>query len=443
MALAPISLRHHKFAMFGSPFNILKTFTPLRMLQRIVAIVLIATMALNCATGTCHGESVAGGKPLHISALDVFEDLAAPRSSLDRLLLEDAADGHWDRLSLCQAALIADGVQDEESLARFTQELERVRDVLTREPFGEEPPRAVFEFMHKQVLRGVYRAQCTLSRSLDQGDFNCLTATVLYQWLCEACGIECHPISATAHVYCRIAGAESCDVETTSRAWTQAVQSRRDVEDAAHARVITPVELVGKIYYNRGSAMLEQGLFAEAIETLRMALELDSGHQAARTNFLAAINNWALAKCDAGAYDDAAQLVIQGLQLAPEYEPLRTNDVYVHHRWILFLCRESRYEEALEILRQSQQRRPDATLFRAGQLTVYRAWAMSLLERDQWHEARSLFLDAQRDYGDRPGLQACAHQAVRDFASQVEATGDHSRAQAALELLKTLSDQAG
>ena len=443
MTLTPISLRHHKFAMFGSLFNIQRTVAALPALQRIVAIVLIATAALSVVTDTCHGESVAGGKPLHVSALDVFEGLAAPRTSLDALLLEDAADGHWNRFSLCEAAIIADGVQDEESLARFTQELERLRDAIQREPLGDEPPRAVFEFMHKQALRGVYRAQCTLGRSLDQGDFNCLTATVLYQWLCEACGIECHPVSATAHVYCRIAEPENCDVETTARAWAQAVQPRKDTADVAHARVITPVELVGKIYYNRGSALLEQGRFAEAIETLRTALELDSGHQAARTNFLAAVNNWALAKCDAGAYDDAARLVIQGLQLAPEYEPLRTNDVYVHHRWILFLCRESRYEEALQILRQSQQRRPDATLFRAGQLTVYRAWAMSLLERDQWHEARSLFLDAQRDYGDRPGLQACAQQAVRDFASQVEATGDHSRAQAALELLKTLSDQAG
>ena len=50
---------------------------------------------------------------------------------------------------------------------------------------------AVFEFMHRHILRGGYDLAYTdLRRILDEGRFNCLSATVLFDYLAGRVGVR-------------------------------------------------------------------------------------------------------------------------------------------------------------------------------------------------------------------------------------------------------------
>ena len=75
--------------------------------------------------------------------------------------------------------------------------------------------------MHRRVLRGGYDLAYTdLRRVLDEGRFNCISATVLFNYLAGQCGLECRGLEMPGHAMSRVLLADGpVDVETTCPQW--------------------------------------------------------------------------------------------------------------------------------------------------------------------------------------------------------------------------------
>jgi tetratricopeptide (TPR) repeat protein len=160
-------------------------------------------------------------------------------------------------------------------------------------------------------------------------------------------------------------------------------------------RVISDVELVGKVYYNRGVAALEAKRFSQATDLLTCARHLDAKDQATHDNLLATLNNWALAACDSGEYETASDLILRGLSIDPSYPPLQSNDLHVHQQWVKSLCNQQQYAAAIAILDTVVRRHPDEKAFRYGRLTVYGRWAESLFMHDDLSAGWNLLRQAE------------------------------------------------
>ncbi len=119
--------------------------------------------------------------------------LEGPLSPAERALFEDAADRAWDRHSLLTAALVASGVPQEQVPA-YEARVARLVTELLRQDLPTVPrlrARRLFEFLHHRVLRGGYQLEATdLRIALDQGRFNCVSATVLFNCMAEAVAID-------------------------------------------------------------------------------------------------------------------------------------------------------------------------------------------------------------------------------------------------------------
>src|SRR5439155_10115442 len=100
-------------------------------------------------------------------------------------------------------------------------------------------------------------------------------------------------------------------------------KSRRSTHRGRH---ITPVELLGKFYYNRGVQALMNGQFAVGLDLLQTSLLFDPADCDARANLVAGLNNWAAEHCRARRYGEAMPLVEQGLLLDPYFAPLIANE---------------------------------------------------------------------------------------------------------------------
>lgn len=347
---------------------------------------------------------------------------AAPAGaeSCEQRLLADAADGRLDHFTLFDAATIAGGANEAAQLASAQQRLEslwlEVGEPLVNRLPAQDRPRAIFSALHRLVLIRKYRAECTeVHRTLETGDYNCVTATVLYLELCRRHGIEGVAVAIPAHVYCRLQGTQSNDVQTTCKDWfevregraTSAVANalaRQVAVQAVKPRELTDVQLLGKVYYNRGVSQLEAHDYAGAIALLKTSLVLDPADEPTRNNLLAAHNNWALALCDAGDFSAAADKLAQGRTIDAQYAPLQTNDLYVHQKWALHLCERGRYSTAIDLLQLGFERRPDATLFDGGRFAVYGMWSRTLLESNRLREALAVLDSARRRYGDHEEL---------------------------------------
>jgi tetratricopeptide (TPR) repeat protein len=245
------------------------------------------------------------------------------------------------------STLIASGVDSSAALESYAERFaatQRQSAGLCRSDAADAVHRArvLLDWLHRHVLTGEYQPACTeLHRTLDTGHFSCVTSTILFRCLAESQGLTTETISQPGHVFCRWPGSPAFLIQTTSP--TGIVESGppdslpNTADDTAvsqaSSRVLTDVQLVAKIYYNRGVLLLKSDAYRDSLPWLLRASQLDADDVFARGNLLACLNNWAISECHAGRFEQAVKLLERGKSIAPGYAIFTDNEIYVQYRW--------------------------------------------------------------------------------------------------------------
>lgn len=296
-------------------------------------------------------------------------------SPTESRLLAEAQTGHADGPWLFEAALAAGGVADENALAhdRRTWQgwLTNLRQT-TAARGAREQAQAVFEYLHRNVLRGGYQDDCTdLTRTLAGDGYNCVGATVLFNSLAEALGLSVYAVETPEHVYSVVTTPiGTFDVEMTCPRWFEVIDDRakrRELveqslgkptpEDAA-ARRLSNTALVALVYYNAGVDAITAGRYIESARQNCKALRLDPDNPLARSNLRATLNNWALARARDHDYPGAVELLAYGRGRYSAHAPLRSNLVALYQRWVDDLLAHGRTAEAQAVLARARRELP-------------------------------------------------------------------------------------
>jgi len=257
-------------------------------------------------------------------ALMLLPGKASAGDLSDRLLV-DVRDGRLDNGDFLAAAFVASGVSDECDLAGWLAAYdERRQSVL--ESLADYAPElrllAIHQGLHEHILTGRYETTASdLRQTIADGRFNCLSAVALYIDLCNAAELPVQIWLSRGHVFVRAAtNTGVIDIEPATPEWTDRLAMRR-----RGVRQISPIELLGKFYYNRGVELLKDRQFAEGIELIEFSLQLDPADRDARANLVAGLNNWAVDLLNSGRYEHAAVRIEQGLEIDPRFAPLVAN----------------------------------------------------------------------------------------------------------------------
>ncbi len=339
----------------------------------------------------------------------------APSCRLEAQLLSDAADGRLDQFSPLDAALVASGASDLETLHCYRRKAAAMADELRRIDEPNSPARRrieiVFEFMHRRCLRGGYDLTYTdLRRVLDDGRYNCVSATVLLNYLAGELGLDCRGLEMPGHAMSRVVlPGETIDIENTFPRWFRLDESfwkaedagaaaRRDADlrderskvcrgDRSKAREVSPIQLAAMIYYNLGVDLLNEKRFAEAASVNAKAVRLDPTNATARGNLLATINNWAIELGNRGQFTEAVDLLRQGLAMDPKFDAFAQNYVHVHRQWVDDLCGQRRFGEAIAILSRAVAEMPDRDYLRKAQKEVRKRAEKAVAASSAEHES--------------------------------------------------------
>ncbi len=311
-----------------------------------------------------------------------------PRSIIapdrEAMLMRDAADGALDQHSLLQAALIASGVRDELVLERYAERVQGWRATLQREAEHVTSTRdksaTVLAFLYRDVLTGPYDAGCSdLAATLDQGRYNCVTASLLF-WICaDALDLSPRGWHSPGHVRIKLAKPSELEIETTCRTWFS--QPQRST-DHTTGRELSPTAMVAKLYYNRGVQALDRADFAAAVTALQRSTTLDPLDTTSQRNLLAALNNGALAHCQNEQFATALESLAMARAIDPHYPPVQANELHIRQRWVVALCEARRFAEAMDVLAASS-----ATPYLQQCAGVYQLWAEDLMQRGEAHAA--------------------------------------------------------
>ena len=326
---------------------------------------------------------------------------------VERALFQDARSGNWERFDLFRAAMIAEGIRDIERIRAYEARIDALvaRVMASGHTTPQALTRALFEAMHRELLTRPYSLHCTeLSKVMDTGHFNCVSATILFNCLAEKAGLDVIGLEipgydeTPGHVLSRVRFRDGTytNIETTAPTWF-AMQSEQERQQAtleriapmpavpnpltaqnavpaipepavdvmANHRKVNQVQLVAMIYYNRGVDLLAKKQHAEAAAAKVKALHLDQDSEKAWANLLVSINNWAVldaaprGKEGRRHYDVATFLLDQGMALDPTFEKFPPNYVFIFHDWMGDLTRLGRFEDARRVFAFAQERVPN------------------------------------------------------------------------------------
>jgi len=323
-------------------------------------------------------------------------------SPLEKRVLDDAADGQWDHFDLLRASLIAEGVCDPAKMDGYEKQLDRVADMIREKARTnpgikenkEELTKLIFESLHSELLTGEYDIEKTNPAvSFETGNYNCVSATVLFNSLAQKSGLEVCGLEMSGHVLSRAKyGTHFADLETTCPNWFS-LKSTREKQLATQSRIssgqatqtvakplvagkvdpadelvqitrktreISDMQLVAAIYYNQGYDHWQADRLPEAVVATSKALLLDAENENAWGNLIGAINNIALGfSMKEKRHNIAAGLLDQIELIDPSFKDLKSNQYHVYSPWIKELVSARQIADAKIVYDYAKERLPE------------------------------------------------------------------------------------
>ena len=359
-------------------------------------------------------------------------------NALERDLLGDSVDGTWQHWDIVSAALVAEGLNDRTRVEAYRN---KVASIVKQVPTQEKnrQVQTIFETLHGRLLTGKYDVACTnLAQSIDSGDFNCVSATVLFHAMAQQAGFDVCGLEMRGHALSRVRfDQQVIDLETTCVDWFKLSENERKRSDnpsdagydtayfaarrqmpqtvdqtlkttqslntgklamqnasldpadlppslppneaTGSFREISDVQLIATIYYNRGVDELTAGHFSAATVANVKALQLDPHNENAWRNLMATFNNWAIARASEGDYVNAAQLLDEGRFIDDDYELFRANQVHTYYHWVVDIAQRNDYDKALTLLQMAEDRLPNQVNLRFLNYSIRRKMANSFV----------------------------------------------------------------
>lgn len=259
----------------------------------------------------------------------------------------------------------------------------------------------VFQTMHTQLLTGKYdEDQNSLSEALLNGNFNCVSATILFQVLADHAGLPTMAMQTRGHVWCRLLSRPALDIETTCPTWFLLEPHDQNqapgIQAGDTARALTTRGLAAKIPYNRASIAAGQEDYSTAIQLLDRALALDPQDPAATKNRVAILNNWAIRCVSQHDCDQALKVLKQIEAQNPDDDQVAENRRRIVDTVIDQWCREGRFADAVQL---AQWKGKES---RFSVRSIYESWIEDAKSRGEWYEAKNALLSAMTALSDDP-----------------------------------------
>lgn len=211
-----------------------------------------------------------------------------------------------------------------------------VRRDLDQQRTLSERASALHTWMHNHVLRTYDASATDLNRLLNQGEYNCVSATLLYVVLARELQIPAATLCRGQH--CRVGiqdGNSWLPLETTCAtcqglaAIKPAIQPVLVGGDPQHERLLDERGLVGLFWFNRAIDDIKTKHHRAAVAANLVALSWDAQNTDARTNLLASLNHLGLDAAKIGDLNNATRWLSFASDVGPQDPTTQHNRRYV------------------------------------------------------------------------------------------------------------------
>jgi len=259
------------------------------------------------------------------------------------------------------------------------------------------------ETLHERLLTGCYEpSQDSVMVALRTGNYNCVSATILFHIVAEELHLPVSAVQIRGHVWSRVLASQVIDIESTCEDWFELANWQRETSPSAKAggstRVLSFAGLVAKIPYNRATVAASKGDYAYSLEQLDLALLLDPADAAATKNRKLIQQDYSV-HCLLPKKGDQVVKLFQDRVFADSVDTVRPTKE-VAEQLILRWCQAGRFADAVT-LRQSMS----SEIASATVEEIYHDWLKVAIREGKATRARNVLRSALVDLqGDQAAM---------------------------------------
>jgi len=273
--------------------------------------------------------------------------------SLEEKLRSDIIDHRLDNMPHIEAAFVLSGVTEQDSLNRclnrYLSILQTIRDYRFDSFDRIGSANKVFQYLHSTWLRQYSKESTTLLDILQKKQYNCVSATILFNLLCDDLGWTTEAFETPSHVYTVFCNfIQKVMVENTSPMGFDIIQNlqkyshfllqfypenqalkigldRIYVYENSRGRPINNTELLGLLAYNRAYLAEKRGDFSSAYQLVLFAQQFN-GDSRSNVDFeIKIFYQWGEALFQKKNFEEALNVYWRGLMRHPDVGDFRSN----------------------------------------------------------------------------------------------------------------------
>jgi hypothetical protein len=339
-------------------------------------------------------SSVCGPSFLFLKSIGVFVSLAvvfgfffhaafaAEQESLETRLERDIADNRLDDVTRVEAAFILSGCASRDSLDAclgwYQSVLQSIRD-FRFDPFDRVGSASkTFAYLHSAWILHYEKKSTSLLDIKSRKAFNCVSATILTNLLCEDLGWSTEAFETPTHVYTIFTNfTQNVMVENTSpmgfdiiknlQAYSrfllqyypknQALQIGLDrvyAFENSRGRRINNTELLGLLAYNRAILTEEKGDYASAYDMVMFARRFNCDSRSNVDFEIGLFGKWGGKLYQAARYHEALDVYLRGAARYPDMGDFRSNARAAFLKGLMVAWNEKNWGNSLRLANQIQ-----------------------------------------------------------------------------------------
>ena len=275
-------------------------------------------------------------------------------------LEDDIADGYLDEYTKVEAAFLLSGISDTDSLPGYLDWynllLNTIRGLHLDYNDPIESARTVFLYLHSAWLKTYAEESTTLIDIVQRKEYNCVSATILYNLICEELGWSSQAFETPTHVYTVFDHLQyRLMVENTStmgfdilknlKAYSQYLAryysqsevlriglDRLYLHENSKGRVITNTELLGLLAYNRAYLARKNKDFKKAYDLVLLAQQFNRDSRSNIRFEIGLYYNWGKQLYEGQDYSAAFGIFADGYYRYPDNRDFRKNTLTSFYR---------------------------------------------------------------------------------------------------------------
>jgi hypothetical protein len=268
-------------------------------------------------------------------------------------LEEDITDGYLDSYTKIEAAFILSGITNPDSLRDHLEWYQQLLAKINTFAFDLDDPigsaQTVFMYLHAEWLITYALESTTLADIVRNKEYNCVSATILFNILCEDLNWSCEAFETPTHVYTILNNfRQKVMIENTSHMGFDIMKNLKAYSkylaqyypnnevlrigldklyyyENSKGRVINNTELLGLLAYNRAYLAKKKKAYKKAYEYVLLAQQFNRDSRS-NVNFeIGLYYTWGNQLYNRQQYLEAFAVFADGYYRYPENEDFLTN----------------------------------------------------------------------------------------------------------------------